>query len=191
MSKRGRLTIVSILTFAVLMCGGWFYLRPYLPVNLFPFLFPPLRKQLTRPYGMAPAAFGGFVRACTRAQVHPWRISQTIGNAPRSVGYHHRDGTVLYHGKKVDYTAAVDIATNDLARPQIFKLVDELGRQGFAAFYREGPKWVNGEHIHAVYAPLKMKPQLRRQVREWERKRRRAGKPKYAWLKRWRKYWSA
>ena len=169
---------------ALLVCGAQWVLRYeniVSPVRL-PDILPP--PPLTRPYGMAPAAFDGFLRACTRAQVQPRRISQTIGDNPRSVGYHHRDGTLNYRGEKLDYSAAVDLGTQDLTRPQIDKLLEELARQGFAAFYREKGKWKGGEHIHAIYAPLKMKPQLRAQLREWARKRRREKRPVYNWQKR-------
>lgn len=141
-------------------------------------------SPLERPYGMAPAAFDGFVRACYRARVQPRRIGQTIGEHPKSVGYHRRDGIVKYRGQKLDYCAAVDIGTQDLSRAQINKLLEELARQGFAAFYREKGHWKGGEHIHAVYAPLKMKPQLRGQLHEWADKRRRAKKRVYPWQRR-------
>ena len=137
-----------------------------------------------RPYGMAPAAFDGFKRACFRAHVQPQRIGQTIGDNPKSVGYHHRDGVVKYRGQKLDYCAAVDIGTQDLSRAQINRLLEELARQGFAAFYREKGHWKGGEHIHAIYAPLKMKPQLRGQLREWADKRRRNRKRVYNWQRR-------
>ena len=140
--------------------------------------------SLARPYGMAPAAFDGFKRACFRAKVQPRRIGQTIGDHPRSMGYHHRDGTVKYKGQKIDYSAAVDIGTGDLSRAQINRLLEELARQGFAAFYREKGHWEGNEHIHAIYAPLKMKPQLRAQLREWADKRRRNKKRVYNWQRR-------
>ena len=139
---------------------------------------------MARPYGMAPAAFDGWMRACFRAQVQPRRIGQTIGDHPKSFDYHHRDGTVKYRGQKLDYCAAVDIGTHDLTRAQIDKLLEELARQGFAAFYREKGQWTGGEHIHAIYAPLPMKAQLRGQLQEWARKRKREHKPLYRWQKR-------
>ena len=138
----------------------------------------------SRPYGMTPAAFDGFKRACYRAHVQPRRISQTIGDNPKSVGYHHRDGTIKYRGEKIDYCAAVDIGTQDLTRAQINRLLEGLASQGFAAFYREGGHWKGGEHIHAIYAPLKMKPQLRGQLHEWADKRRHQKKRIYHWQRR-------
>ena len=59
-----------------------------------------------------------------------------------------------------------------------------LSRQGFAPFYRRGPKWKDGEHIHAIYALLPMKPQLRGQVNEFLRARRRRGLPRLKWEKK-------
>ncbi len=169
---------------AIVVCGAqWLLSRQGIvtPFHMVRVLPPP---PFSRPYGMAPAAFDGFKRACYRAKVQPRRIGQTIGDHPRSVGYHHRDGTVKYRGHRLDYTAAVDIGTQDLTRAQINKLLEELARQGFAAFYREGEKWKGGEHIHAIYAPLKMKPQLRGQLQEWARKRRRENKRIYNWQRR-------
>jgi hypothetical protein len=64
---------------------------------------------LTRPYGMAPQAFAAFMRACNRMKVSPYRIGQTIGNHPRSVGYHQRDGVLKVNGQNIDYCAAVDL----------------------------------------------------------------------------------
>jgi len=138
---------------------------------------------------MAPAAFDGFVRACNNARVHPYRIGQTIGNHPLSVGYHQRDGVVRFRGEKIDYTAALDLGADDLTRTQLNRFLESLARQGFAAWYREGGKWRGREHIHAIYAPLRMKWQLQSQMREWEKERRRSRKPIYRWQKRWRRHW--
>lgn len=164
---------------------GALLLREYWPpaTRIFPL------KKLTRPYGMAPAAFDAFLRACNNAQIHPHRIGQTIGDHPLSVGYHRRDGTVSFRGQKLDYTAAVDLGTEDLSRAQLTRFLESLAAQGFAAFYRENGKWRGREHIHAIYAPLPLKPQLQKQVREWESKRRRARKPIYDWQRRWRLNW--
>ncbi|HEX8832977.1 MAG TPA: hypothetical protein VF719_02190 [Abditibacteriaceae bacterium] len=149
----------------------------------------PRRTRMTRPPGMAPVAYEGYLRACAYARVHPFRISQTIGDYPRSVGYHHRDGILRVGNEKIEYTAAVDIATNDLNRAQIDRLVRKLSQQGFAAFYREGPRWKGGEHIHAVYALLPMKPQLRGQVVEFLRDRRIEGARPHRWETRLRRRW--
>ena len=101
-------------------------------------IFHPLK--LTRPYGMAPAAFDAFLRACNNARVHPYRIGQTIGEHPLSVGYHKCDGVISFHGRKLDYSAAVDLGTWDLNRAQLARFLESLAAQGFAAFYREGGK---------------------------------------------------
>lgn len=179
--KRLLLTIVLL---ALIVIGVPWLLRHnhiVTPYRLSSMVSP---SKLERPYGMAPAAFDGFKRACYRAKVQPRRIGQTIGDHPKSVGYHHRDGVVKYRGKKLDYTAAVDIGTQDLSRAQINRLLESLASQGFAAFYREKGHWKGGEHIHAIYAPLKMKPQLRGQLQEWASKRRRTKKRVYNWQRR-------
>jgi hypothetical protein len=139
----------------------------------------PLRME--RPHGMHPVAFEAFVRACNNAGIHPWRIGQTMGDHPRSVGYHKRDGITTRGGKRIEYSAAVDIGTWDLDEARIKRFVEALAQQGFAAFYRSGPKWKGNEHIHAVYALLPMKPQLRGQVRQFLRERRAGGKSHLRW----------
>ncbi len=166
---------------------GTLALREYWPPATRFFPHPPL----TRPYGMAPAAFDAFLRACNDAQIHPYRIGQTIGNHPLSAGYHRRDGTVSFRGQKIPYTAAVDLGTRDLNRVQLARFLESLAEQGFAAFYREGGKWRGNEHIHAIYAPLRMKPQLQRQVRQWETRRRRGKMPTFRWQRRWHLNWRA
>lgn len=141
---------------------------------------PPFARSLTRPYGMAPVAWNAYLRACQQAKIHPNRIGQTIGDHPRSVGYHKRDGVLRSEGQSVDYTTAIDLGTWDLTPAQINAFVNALSDQGFAAFYRHKGKWKGGEHIHAIYAFLPMKPQLQIQVKEFLREKRREGKsPKW------------
>ncbi|HEX9997715.1 MAG TPA: hypothetical protein VGB45_11270 [Abditibacterium sp.] len=168
-----------------LLVGAGVYLWEYWPPasRILP------RPKLSRPYGMAPSAFDALVRACNDAQIHPYRIGQTIGDHPLSVGYHFRDGVVTQRGQKIDYTAAVDLGTHDLTRVQLNRFLESLAKQGFAAFYREKGKWRGREHIHAIYGPLRMKPQLQGQMREWETKRQRDGKQRYRWQTRWKRNW--
>ena len=142
--------------------------------------------RLSRPYGMAPVAWKAYLRACDRAGVHPNRIGQTIGNHPRSKGYHHLDGRWT-GGLRTDYCAAVDIGIWSLSQQRIARFCVALSRQGFAPFYRHGAKWKDGEHIHAIYALLPMKPQLRGQVNEFLRVRRRHGLPRLKWEKKLRR----
>jgi hypothetical protein len=94
-------------------------------------------------------------------------ISQTIGSAPASAGYHAKDGTV--DGQP--YTAAVDIRTVGRSEAQIRTLLTNLGNRGFAAWYRKpgSDGWPSSEapHIHAVYAGCAMKPELDGQVKDY------------------------
>ena len=112
-------------------------------------------------YGLHPRASDGL----RTAGVAAWRITQTIGNAPASAGYHAQDGTVNGH----PYTAAVDLSVSGLSTTQIHNLLERLAKVGFAAWYRRNGQdgWVGATHIHAVYANCKMKSQLRAQVRSW------------------------
>jgi hypothetical protein len=121
---------------------------------------------------MAPSAFDAYVRACFYAGANPEfladgktrRVGQRIGNAGPSAGYHAKDGDVTVNGKQIPYCAAVDLRTNGMTAAQIKKLLQELARQGFAAWYRFEGKFTNNRHIHAVFAGLPMKQQLRSQV---------------------------
>lgn len=142
-----------------------------------------------RPYGMAPQAFKEFLAACREMNISPNRIGQTIGNHPRSVGYHKRDGVLKVGGERIDYTAAVDLSVTDLNDVQIAQFCRLLGKHGFAAWYRHGPRWRNGEHVHAVWGSLPMKQELRGQVTDWLRERRLAGGKAYGWERKVRREW--
>lgn len=95
------------------------------------------------------------------------RITQTIGNAAASAGYHAEDGRV--DGEP--YCAAVDLSTRGLDQAEIRDLLDRLGRHGFAAWYRwpghDGWPADEAPHIHAVFAGVRMKEALRGQVRDF------------------------
>lgn len=95
------------------------------------------------------------------------RISQTIGSAPASAGYHAKDGVAEGH----PYTAAVDLRVRDLSEAKIRSLLNQLGNVGYAGWYRKpgADGWPASEapHIHAVWAGSKMKEALRGQVRDW------------------------
>lgn len=119
---------------------------------------------MRRPYGMAPAAFDAYIRACFHADISPDRITQTIGRAAASAGVHHRDGILFEGARPVPYCAAVDISTRDLSRVQIRSLLHQLATQGFAAWYRHTGSFASNRHIHAIFAGLKMKRELQRQV---------------------------
>jgi len=112
-------------------------------------------------YGLHPRASD----ALRAAGVAEWRITQTIGNAPASAGYHAQDGTANGH----PYTAAVDLSVSGMTTTQIHNLLERLAKVGYAGWYRRDGSdgWSGANHIHAVYANCKMKSQLRSQVRSW------------------------
>jgi hypothetical protein len=112
-------------------------------------------------WGLHPRASDG-LRA---AGVASWRITQTIGNAPASAGYHAQDGSV----NGAPYTAATDLSTSGMTATQIHNLLERLAKVGFAAWYRKNgvDGWSGANHIHVVYANCKMKSQLRAQVRSF------------------------
>lgn len=152
--------------------------------------FSGLRRRpsaLERPWGMAPEPFRAYIRACNAAQIHPFRIGQTIGDHPRSVGYHKQDGVIEEDGKQFEYCAAVDIGADDLTPARRAFFLEALAKQGFAAWWRSGENWQGDEHIHAIYALIPMKPQLREQVLLWLRERREDDKPRPKWLKKLRR----
>jgi hypothetical protein len=94
-------------------------------------------------------------------------ISQTLGGAPASAGYHLQDGTAM----GLAYSAATDIRTVGMSESAIGALLDRLAVHGFAAWYRKpgADGWPADEapHIHAVFAGVVMKVALRGQVRDW------------------------
>ena len=112
-------------------------------------------------FGLAPRASN----ALRAAGIESWRIMQTIGNASASAGTHLQDGTVNGH----PYCAATDISVSGMSSTQIANLLERLAKVGFAAWYRHNgfDHWVGVNHIHAVYANLKMKSSLRSQVWSW------------------------
>lgn len=105
--------------------------------------------------------------ALRRVGISSDRIMQTIGGAPDSKGTHLQDGTVAGQ----PYSAATDISVRNWSQRKIRSVLEELGKEGFAAWYRQpgSDHWpsTSAPHIHAVYVGCKMKPILRRQVNAW------------------------
>lgn len=120
-----------------------------------------IARQPLLKWGLAPRASD----ALRAAGVTSGRIMQTIGNASASAGTHLQDGVV----GGVPYCAATDISVSGLNDTEIRNLLERLGKVGFAAWYRHNgfDHWVGVNHIHAVYANLKMKSSLRSQVFSW------------------------
>lgn len=179
-------TLVTLAVVAVIAFIAASYLRPWIPqswkgLQRLAFIQPPLWQ---RPDGMAPAAFQAFMRACRDTKISPARIGQTMGDHPASVGYHKRDGVLVVNGQRIEYSAAVDLGANDLDRATLNRFLANLTKQGFACWYREKGHWKGREHIHAVYAQLPMKYQLRGQVRQFLRERRAKGIKPLAWERR-------
>lgn len=186
-----RPIIIALETLAVLGAIAFAtaaYLRPWIPGNWIGLqrlgFVQPLLWQ--RPEGMAPAAFQAFMRACRDTDISPARIGQTMGDHPASVGYHKRDGVLIVDGQRIEYSAAVDLGGNDLDRATLNRFLVNLTKQGFACWYREKGHWKGREHIHAVYAQLPMKYQLRDQVRQFLRERQAKGIKPLAWERKLR-----
>ncbi len=127
---------------------------------------------MTRPYGMAKVAFDAIIGAFAQAGINPEkttaggkRIVQTVGSAKASAGTHAKDGTDE-HG--FDYAACVDISVkHDLTDAQINDLLIALWHHGFAAWHRDAPEFPGNEHIHAIYAGVKMARLPRAQVHDF------------------------
>jgi len=120
-------------------------------------------RQMVRPTGMAQSSWTALINASRRAGIQDVdrRVTQTIGDHEDSRGTHRADGVL--NGEP--YCAAIDLHVDNLSKVRIRDWLRHLGESGFAAFYREPPLF--GEHIHAVYAGLPMKPVLKRQVRSY------------------------
>ncbi len=101
------------------------------------------------------------------AGVEADQISQTIGNAAASAGYHAEDGEA--NGEP--YCAAVDLRTRGLDHAEIRALLDRLAEHGFAGWYRQpgADGWPADEapHIHAIFVSVRMKAALCGQVRDF------------------------
>lgn len=121
-------------------------------------------RGATRPFGMSPWQYACFKRACLKAKASPSRVVQTIGNARLSAGFHAQDGIAREGQDFYPYSAATDLRTRDLSRPQIRALLSALYDAGFVAWYRYQGTFKVCQHIHMVFAGLPMKPQLRRQI---------------------------
>jgi len=112
---------------------------------------------MNRPYGMAPSTFEKYQKACGAANINPNRVSQTIGDAPASNGFHAQDGTVLYNGKQVPYCASVDLGDNGLTHKQIKGWLVALAARDIYGWFRD---WENNTHLHVVDSALEMKEGL-------------------------------
>jgi len=120
---------------------------------------------MARRNGMVPNAWKAYLKACQGAGLQPRDILQTVGNAKASANTHKADGSFKNEqGAKEFYTAAADIRTKDLTEKQIHKLLLNLARNGFAAWWRHEGSFKNNQHIHAIYANVPMKRSLRNQV---------------------------
>jgi len=76
------------------------------------------------------------------------QITQTVGSAPASAGFHSSEGTIDGHA----YTSCVDLSWN-LASAS-FK--SHLVEAGFVPFFRyPASGWLQSKHIHAIFVGLK------------------------------------
>ena len=113
--------------------------------------------------------------ALRRLGITSERIMQTIGSASASAGTHEAepgsDGGQEYRVQGKIYCAAVDLRSKDLSASEIRDLLENLAREGFAAWDRHPGRdgWPDDEvkHIHAVYTGCAMKGVLRRQVQDY------------------------
>jgi uncharacterized protein YraI len=120
-------------------------------------------RSPTAVFGYYPDARDAFLQLGVTSS----RVSQTIGSAPASAGYHKRDGTV----NGVDYCAATDVRVGGLSEAQIKALLENMAKLGFAGWYRKPgfDGWPSSEapHIHTVHVSAPMKSELAMQVNDW------------------------
>lgn len=123
---------------------------------------------MKRPYGMTTRAFNAYIVAMDSAGIDPEttslgtrRVVQTIGTAVASAGTHGEDG----HGTDgKPYTCALDLSVKGLTKKAIERVLIELWKQGFCAWYRSAPEFPGNLHIHAIFSAHPMKRSLRNQV---------------------------
>ena len=128
---------------------------------------------------MHPAALAAWEATCKAANLRPV-IVQTLGNAPKSKGFHAADGKYKNpKGEWVEYCAAIDVSVRQLAtrlsdgatvemnESRIHWFLSKLAENGFAGWYRRESQGFDDKHLHAVFAGVKMKAGLRRQVTDF------------------------
>lgn len=127
---------------------------------------------MKRPYGMSQHAFQSYITAMFQAKINPEttgvggkRVVQTIGDAAASAGTHGKDGVDQFGH---DYSAALDISVkHDLKQAEIERLLECLADNGFAAWWRHTGSFSDNQHVHAVYAGVRMKYSLRQQIHDF------------------------
>lgn len=121
------------------------------------------------PYGMTPAQWFSYKRACEWADIDDprGRITQTIGRAKASKGFHKQDGEITINGVVYKYCAALDTSIRRLKETQIRRLLEGGARYGWVGWYRYRGSFAKNRHIHWIYVNLPMKPELQRQVRDF------------------------
>ena len=135
--------------------------------------------MLKRPNGMSQFAWEAYQAASDAANINiavrpDACVVQAFGDAKLSKGTHLHEPRSLQDMTAVRYklggkfySAAADLSVKagGLNHTQIATWIEELCRAGFVAFYRAPPKF--GEHIHAVYAGVPMKPVLQKQCEDF------------------------
>jgi hypothetical protein len=98
-------------------------------------------------------------------------ITQSVGDAPQSAGFHKADGTFKNEkGKAEKYCASFDVS---LLHPHHYKgaelalLMVRALHYDILCFWRVRGQGFTSPHLHNIDCRLKMKAQLQRQVREW------------------------
>jgi len=130
---------------------------------------------MTRPKGMTGTMFDALIRGFYYAGINPQttsegtkRIVQTMGTSvSASAGTHAKQGEITdSSGKKIEYSACVDISVRGLTKPQIKKLLLQLAIQGYAGWYRyQGTFAGANRHIHLVWCGHYIKDEIvRRQA---------------------------
>lgn len=123
------------------------------------------------PKGMHPLTWGKHQRAHILTGLKPNIITQTIGDAELSKNYHAKDGTFLdTQGKERPYCASYDYDADDpteFTGGQMSQLLLAMAHQGLCPFWRVRPPFEHIRHLHIIDPALKMKPQLKSQVRDF------------------------
>jgi len=128
---------------------------------------------------MHPAARAAFDAACKTSDLK-LVIVQTEGSAPASAGTHGSDGKYQQpDGTWHSYSAALDLSVKQgatkistgehlaLTEERIKWALYNLALHGFAGWYRRPSQGFDAVHLHVVFAGVKMKPMLQKQVRDF------------------------
>lgn len=127
--------------------------------------------QMQKRKGMHPKTWQRWGNVIISAQV-PWNnITQTVGSAPESAGFHAADGTYALTGKaRAEYCACFDVSVwnpTHLTGAQVGRICLTALSELILVFWRTEAQNFSTAHLHCIDVTLPQKQQTVNQVLEW------------------------